>query len=593
MKKIFILLALLFYVLTAFSQKNNFGIINYTVPPGYELINNENVLTYSKENKSTGAFCNIFIYKMMPGHGGVQQDFDFAWTNLVQAPFKVTGNANMQPAGILKGWNLLLGTTIYNDNGVNTMALLSTFSGENNMQNVCILSNSDAYKTDIENFIASVDVSKDIKVSSSTQSIATNATPAQSNNSVVGIWTFSDRKKLAGTYAMTFTAFSRGYKFNPDGTYWYYNKIYTRGATNLNFHYETGIWKVNGSQLIITPIKGQNEEWSKKGKDADLLGEEWGTRLKTIARKLETITYTFEKRTLPGDSKTIHLMLKYDKPTERDKAFTYDNGQWRYAPFDPEANALPPGFNMNEGSNAATVRGNTTSAKTNALSSNAKYDLWMAYRFDLGGKPGDKKAYYVVLSSDNRCLFYFPEKGLYNLEQDFPASGNRWGNVTDKGDRLELKNARYGEMKLYKHSNGMGQYPDSKPFDYYKKCKPVNGIRVEGAYSPDVSLYKNKATVLDKVMYDPNKRPVIFFKKDGTYINEGIEFSNLTFGDNFAIGKGTYELKDFSLILTTQSGRKLQVSFAGILDANPVNSSDGYIINNNLFYKLDNSYQPH
>src|SRR6218665_3326783 len=169
MKKISILLTSLFYMITAFAQKNNFDIISYTAPAGYELINNVNVLTYLKEDKSTGAFCNIFIYKMMPGHGGVQQDFDFAWTNLVQAPFKVTGNASMQPAAVLKGWGLLLGTVMYKDNGVNTMALLSTFSRENNMQNVCILSNSDAYKTDIENFIASVDVSKDIAAQTTTQ----------------------------------------------------------------------------------------------------------------------------------------------------------------------------------------------------------------------------------------------------------------------------------------------------------------------------------------------------------------------------------------------------------------------------------------
>lgn len=176
MKNIFILLTLTFHTMMAFSQKNSFGIINYTAPSGYELINNENVLTYYKEDKSTGAYCNIFIYKIMPGHGSVQQDFDFAWINLMQAPFKFTSQANMQPAAVLKGWQFLMGTTIYSDNGVKTMAMLTSFSGENTMQNVCILSNSDSYKTDIENFIASVDVSKDISAQTTTQNTDTAVT---------------------------------------------------------------------------------------------------------------------------------------------------------------------------------------------------------------------------------------------------------------------------------------------------------------------------------------------------------------------------------------------------------------------------------
>jgi len=231
--------------------------------------------------------------------------------------------------------------------------------------------------------------------------------------------------------------------------------------------------------------------------------------------------------------------------------------------------------------------------QTKNLTTGPKYDLWMAHKLKVGGSLAEYSFQYVVLSSDNRCLFYFPEKGLNNVEQDFPASSDSWGKVSDKGDKLILVN-KYGTMELYKRTaTAMGRYADSKPGDYYKKCKPVNGLRIEGAYSPDVSLFKNKATLLDKIMYNPNKRPIIFLKKDGTYINEGITFSNITRGDDFAIGKGTYELKDFSIILTTQSGRKLQTSFAGIQDANLTTSSDGYIINGNLFYKLDNSYQSH
>ncbi|MBS1736279.1 MAG: hypothetical protein JSS98_06665, partial [Bacteroidetes bacterium] len=169
MNKLFLSTLLLLLGFSSFAQMETFGIVNYAVPANYDLVKNDNVLTYYKEDKSTGAYCNFFIYKIMPGKGGTKNDFDFAWDKLMQAPFKFTASPEMQPEATLKGWEFLIGNARYNDNGVATMAMLINFSGENNMQAVCILSNSDKYKTDIENFIASVDVAKEIIPATTTQ----------------------------------------------------------------------------------------------------------------------------------------------------------------------------------------------------------------------------------------------------------------------------------------------------------------------------------------------------------------------------------------------------------------------------------------
>lgn len=158
MKKLLSTSLFLLSVSALFAQKNDFGIVSYAIPAGYELIRNNNVLTYYQEDKSTGAYCNFFIYSLMTGKGSIQEDFDFSWDKQVQKPFKFTSNANLQPVATLKGWQLLMGSTKYADNGVTTLAMLFTFSGENTMQSICILSNSDRYKADIENFIASVDL---------------------------------------------------------------------------------------------------------------------------------------------------------------------------------------------------------------------------------------------------------------------------------------------------------------------------------------------------------------------------------------------------------------------------------------------------
>jgi hypothetical protein len=402
MSKLFFSFLFLISTPGLFAQKCSFGIINYTAPAGYDLIKNDNVLTYYNEDKSTGAYCNLFIYKLIPGHNSAQNDFDFAWSNQVQTPFKVTGIANKQPVATLKGWQFLIGSTKYSDNGISTLAMLMTFSGEKNMQSICILSNSDKYKKDIESFIASVDVIKEI------------ATGNKSESS------------------------------NPN-------------KTNAATRYE--VWECNCPNLAS------------------------GTQVTT---KLNT----------------------------------------------------------------------------------------------------------VILSPDGKWLYHMPEKGLNGVTPDSNQDGS-WGTVTDKGNMLSLVNDRYGKMELYKITpTSMRRYPNSTS-STYKKVKPVDGLRFEGAYSPELSYYNGKTDIISRQV-DPDKRPIIFFKKDGTYINEGIEFSNITFGDGYAIGKGTYEIINYSLILTTQSGRKLQVAFTPILDANPTSvDNSGFIINNNLFYKLRKDFVPH
>lgn len=406
------LLSFFFLFLAAcasFAQKSSFGVVGYTVPAGYELVRNNNVLTYYKEDKSTGAYCNIFIYSPMPGQGGIQQDFDNAWSNQVQKPFKVASAANKQPAAVLKGWQFLMGTAKYEDKGIATLAMLITFSGENSMQSICILSNADRYKSDIENFIASVDVVKEIAV--------------------------------------------KGGQSSSNGA----NKTNNAPSSSGNIKYE--VWECNCPSLQTNT---------------------------SITTKLNT----------------------------------------------------------------------------------------------------------VVLSPDGKYLTYMPPQGLNEVTPQNSNETGSWGNFTDQGNRLSLENDKYGKMELYKiDAITRSRYPNSKS-SIYKKVKPVDGLRFEGAYSPELSYYNGKTDVISRQI-NPNKRPIIFFKKDGTYINEGIEFSNITFGDGYAIGKGTYEIVNYSLILTTQSGKRLQVAFTPVLDANPTNADNaGFIINNNLFWRLNKTFVP-
>ncbi|NML19521.1 hypothetical protein HHL16_01490 [Pseudoflavitalea sp. G-6-1-2] len=239
----------------SFAQTNDFGIVRYASPKGYELIKNNKVLTYFKEDKSTGAYCNFFIYDLMAGKGEVQKDFDYAWDNLVQKPFKFTGAANLQPLATLKGWQFLMGSAKYADNGITTLAILFTFSGENNMQSICILSNSDKYKADIENFIASADLireavnTKPSMPSVKSTDIAANKTHPPINTSLLNdkspkpeVWMKSrfeyDMMKRRSETKYEWIAIYPDEKFNPymptEGYAGFYTKNKSWGSAKWN-----------------------------------------------------------------------------------------------------------------------------------------------------------------------------------------------------------------------------------------------------------------------------------------------------------------------------------------------------------------------
>jgi len=185
MKQAFIILQLMFFISTLQAQNQEYGAITYKIPTGYQAGKSNDVLTYSKQNKSNGSFCLFMIYQLANATGTTQQCFDYYWKKLVQEPNNITAEAAMQPEAELKGWHFLLGNATYPSNGITTLALQITFTGADKMQNVIILSNSDSYKKDIEDFIANADLTKEaVQLSDNVQSNKPTST-SEKNTSVI------------------------------------------------------------------------------------------------------------------------------------------------------------------------------------------------------------------------------------------------------------------------------------------------------------------------------------------------------------------------------------------------------------------------
>lgn len=153
------------------------------------------------------------------------------------------------------------------------------------------------------------------------QTVSTESSP------LVGrIWEGTSNEKFPSTGTISYNTggFSTGqYKFNTDGTYRFVNVTASFYTDTKKLEYETGTWSVNGNQLTINPANGQNEEWTKIGKNSNgnsdvtnrAINETWGKKLKTSSRKLEKYTYTFSIGKNGNDNA---LILQRNGRTERE-----------------------------------------------------------------------------------------------------------------------------------------------------------------------------------------------------------------------------------------------------------------------------------
>lgn len=136
------------------------------------------------------------------------------------------------------------------------------------------------------------------------------------------------------------------YRFNTNGTYRFISILASHYTDTKTLEYETGTYSINGNQLTIIPLKGQNEVWSKTGKttngNSDVtnrnINETWNKKIKTAARKLEKYTYSFSVGK-NGDKNA--LLLQRSSRTERE-----GEGSTTYLNETMPANSakLPPGL---------------------------------------------------------------------------------------------------------------------------------------------------------------------------------------------------------------------------------------------------------
>lgn len=159
MLKTIITFILLMISLTAAAQKETYDLITYTPPAGWKKEVRENSHTsYTKVNRLTGKYCQIFIMPSANSKGSLDKDFDSEWQTLVQSNYAVTQAPTMTATATVNGWQTKGGTAPFSFNNAQSVVFMTTMSGFNRMMSIVAITDDTDFMPEIRAVLDSVDI---------------------------------------------------------------------------------------------------------------------------------------------------------------------------------------------------------------------------------------------------------------------------------------------------------------------------------------------------------------------------------------------------------------------------------------------------
>ena len=154
--------ALTLSISTLAQTQETFDIATFQPPKGWEKKAGADGVQFSTEDKSTGAFSLITLFRSVPALGNSKENFDAAWRTIVKEAVSVTVAPTMQPAPSPEDWKAEMGTAAFEKDGLKGAVVLITVSGYGTMINLMILTNTQAYEPAVATFIESISLKKPV-----------------------------------------------------------------------------------------------------------------------------------------------------------------------------------------------------------------------------------------------------------------------------------------------------------------------------------------------------------------------------------------------------------------------------------------------
>jgi hypothetical protein len=572
MKKIAFLLCVLSAL--AANAQTTYDVFTYTEPKGYKKEVKTGFTSYTKSDAKTGTYCIISLYAQSLSSGDLTKDFDNDWNELVAAPLGVTAAPQKDNGDEITGWKTYSGAANFEFGGGTSMAVLTTAKNNNANVAILIITNSqDFLTTDADAFFTTIKLGKPVQttVAANNNNSQNNNTNTAKPNSIIGEWLYDD-----GLISILYdySGHANNDTYNNDVKMTVKNKLTVKADGNYEDYtfFNKGTFK--------------KKEITAKGK-----------------YKLSGNTITF--------TPTYHQYIKNDVVQPKDDArnlkvtsaiysFVFDEKAkaWGVKLTGADANSYFPdevylkadAYKKNTALNQQTPKTLPPATDANAnkfLSDNGIAGVWVSYN-----KPDliqNLQWNWFVFFNNGKSLQNLPNGGFYNLSK---------GSYYD-----ETKNTpEYWPVGSYTFTNGTGKNKKNAEVSYqetlkltkpnqlsinstsYFKCVNITGQKLNGSFTSYANPNDPKLKTLPY-----GEKPVITFTNDGKFNDEGFFntylFDGATNPAAAKPGNGTYELKDYSIILKYDDGRVRQEAFT-IPFSNTANDATIIFINRAQINKI-------
>jgi hypothetical protein len=582
MKKIMLLLCFAL-CLCGFVAKTQttYDVFTYTEPKGYKKEVKTGFTSYTKTDSKTGTYCIISLYTQSLSTGDLTQDFDNDWASLVATPLSVTAAPQKDNGDEISGWKTYSGGANFEFSGSTSMALLTTAKKDNANVAILIVTNSQSFlTTDVDAFFAKLKLEKPL------QSVApSNTIPADNSSSkdasgsntakpssIIGEWLYDD---ALISILYDYSGHANGDTYNndvkmsiknkltikTDGTYEDYT-FFNKGTFKKKEITARGKYKLNGNTITFTPTYHQyikNDAVQPKDDTRNL--------------KVTSATYSFV-----FDDKANAWGVKLNAADAN--SYFPDEVYLQASAYKKTASATQPAANTTL---PKTINANTN----NLLSDNGIAGVWVSYN-----KPDitqNLQWNWLVFFNNGKSLQNMPGGGFYNLPK-----GSYYDVTRNTPD--------YWPVGSYTINNGNGKNKKRDDVSYqetlqliksnqlningtnYFKCINVNGQKLNGSFT---SYANPNDPQINTLAY--GEKPVLTFTKEGKFKDEGLFntylFDGATNPAAAKPGNGTYELKDYSIILKYDDGRVRQEAFT-IPFSNTANDATIIFINRAQINKI-------
>jgi hypothetical protein len=555
MKKIIPLLILTATMQQAFSQTETFDIATYSPPVNFLKSEKQGVVIYTQTDESKGAFCMIAIYASTVSAGNEKKDFANEWKDLVVTPYKAESNPKTETQTNSEGWKAVAAAAPIKIEDADAYSILTVFSGFGKKLSVLATLNNQSYISTIDSLLQNMELDK-----------TANATAVPST-----IQSAANTNETDGQFGTVKYALPKGWKVTkyPDGDIitpadipkGEFLEIWVQSSMNFSGTMEQALQKSYDETALKLNAKKMNDvnggNYDKQTSKISFRGwdyircsggihmgggdypPEYGLDLFLIK-----INGRFEQIAIIKSRNNCGLSRYY--PSERLK---YYNDIENFLFSLQFTDWMEPVI------------------KTGIAKGDGIIGVWQGISMSVGqAKPGaelgaELKVKQLIFFSNGRAFFgkNFPVEGLDELNTLVKAENNRrdWGTYTFNNGKGVLK-LPYGDIPL-RMENSKLIITSMKTDHAFIKANAVDGARFNGTYALSSKNFAGEET---------GKIPAINFTADGKFKDNGAlsilyhEYIDCLNTAKYP-GTGTYEVKNYSVILNYSDGRKIKIAFIG------------------------------